>query len=130
MIVATLINIGLDLLLPTPDRRFDQHRAGAAGGANSTGRNRTYSTIVSEPDVRDKIVKGVCTGVDNFIESLGSMADMARGFLNMDSVEEKIREYLIDKNDDIVTWLQSEKVQAKVVTGLKERSLEFGRHSV
>jgi len=86
---------------------------------------KKLSTIVSEPDVRDKIVKGVCAGVDNFIDSLGSMADMARGFLNMDSVEEKIREYLIDKNDDIVTWLQSEKVQAKVVTGLKERSLEF-----
>jgi len=86
---------------------------------------KKLSTIVSEPDVRDKIVKGVCTGVDNFIDSLGSMADMARGFLNMDSVEEKIREYLIDKNDDIVKWLQSEDVHTKVVTGLKERSLDF-----
>ncbi len=86
---------------------------------------KKLSTIVSEPDVRDKIVNGACAGVDNFIDSLGSMADMARGFLNMDSVEEKIREYLIDKNDDIVTWLQSEKVQTKVVTGLKERSSDF-----
>ncbi len=86
---------------------------------------KKLSTIVSEPDVRDKIVKGVCTGVDNFIDSLGSMADMARGFLNMDSVEEKIREYLIEKNDDIVTWLQSKDVQTKVVTGLKERSYDF-----
>ncbi len=86
---------------------------------------KKLTTIVSEPDVRDKIVKGVCIGVDTFIDSLGSMADMARGFLNMDSVEEKIREYLIDKNDDIVTWLQSEKVQGKVVAGLKERSLDF-----
>jgi uncharacterized membrane protein YheB (UPF0754 family) len=86
---------------------------------------KKLSTIVSEPDVRDKIVNGACAGVDNFIDSLGSMADMARGFLNMDSVEEKIREYLVDKNDDIVTWLQSEKVQAKVITGLKERSSDF-----
>jgi uncharacterized membrane protein YheB (UPF0754 family) len=86
---------------------------------------KKLSTIVSEPDVREKIVKGVCIGVDNFIDSLGSMADMARGFLNMESVEEKIREYLIDKNDDIVAWLQSEQVQTKVVTGLKERSFDF-----
>jgi len=86
---------------------------------------KKLSTIVSEPNVRDKIVKGVCDGVDNFIDSLGSMADMARGFLNMDSVEEKIREYLIDKNDEIVAWLQSEEVQVKVVTVLKERSIDF-----
>lgn len=86
---------------------------------------KKITTLVNEPDVRDKIVKGVCTGVDNFIDSMGPMADMARGFLNMDSVEGKIRAYLIDKNDDIVLWLQSDKVQNKVVEGLKERSLDF-----
>lgn len=32
---------------------------------------------------------------------------------------------IVDKNDDIVAWLQSEQVQTKVVTGLKERSFDF-----
>ncbi|MCP3889129.1 MAG: DUF445 family protein [Desulfobulbaceae bacterium] len=86
---------------------------------------KKLATIVSEPDVRDKVVIGACAGVDKFIESLGSMADMVRGFLKMETVEEKIREYLIEKNDDIVAWLQSEDVQNRVVTILRERSVDF-----
>lgn len=86
--------------------------------------------IVSEPDVRDKIVKGACGGVDNFINSLGSMADMVRGFLPMATVEEKIQEYLIEKNDDIILWLQSEKVQIRVATILRERSQEFSEKPI
>lgn len=86
---------------------------------------KKIGTIVSEPSVRDKVVAGACAGVDKFIESLGSMADMVRGFLRMETVEEKIREYLVEKNDDIVAWLQSEEVQEKVVVILRERSKDF-----
>ncbi|EKD35689.1 MAG: hypothetical protein ACD_75C01819G0011 [uncultured bacterium] len=86
---------------------------------------KKLAALVSEPEVRDKIVKGGCAGVDNFINSLGSMADMVRGFLRMDTVEEKIRAYLIEKNDDIIAWLQSDQVQARVVAILKERSRDF-----
>lgn len=81
--------------------------------------------IISEPEVRDKIVKGGCAGVDSFIDSMGPMADMVRGFLRMEKVEEKIREYLVDKNDDIVAWLESEEVQDRVVHIIRERSREF-----
>jgi len=83
--------------------------------------------IISEPDVRDKIIKGACGGVENFINSLGSMADMVRGFLPMATVEEKIQEYLLLKNDAIVAWLQSEEVQIRVVAILRERSREFSQ---
>lgn len=86
---------------------------------------KKMATLVSDPDVRDKVVAGACVGVEKFIDSLGSMADMVRGFLRMETVEEKIREYLIEKNDDIVAWLQSEEVQQKVVTVLRERSIAF-----
>lgn len=86
--------------------------------------------IVSEADVRDKIVTGACGGVEAFINSLGSMSDMVRGFLPMATVEDKIREYLIDKNDDIVAWLQSEEVQKRVSIILKERSMEFSEKPI
>lgn len=86
--------------------------------------------IVSEPDVREKIVKGACGGVDNFIDSLGSMADMVRGFLPMETVEGKIQEYLIEKNDDIIAWLQSEEVQIRVAKILRERSKEFSEKPI
>ena len=86
--------------------------------------------MVSEPDVRDKIITGACGGVEAFINSLGSMADMVRGFLPMATVEDRVRDYLIDKNDDIVAWLQSEEVQARVVTILRERSREFSEKPI
>ncbi len=86
--------------------------------------------IVSEPDVREKIIGGACGGVDTFINSLGSMADMVRGFLPMETVEEKIREYLIEKNDAIVTWLQSEEVQLRVVTIIREKSRHFSQKPI
>ena len=88
------------------------------------------ATIISEPEVRDKIVKGGCVGVDSFIDSMGPMADMVRGFLPMDKIEEKICSYLIEKNDDIVAWLQSEEVQARVVCIIRERSGEFLRKPI
>jgi uncharacterized membrane protein YheB (UPF0754 family) len=86
---------------------------------------KRLAAIVSEPEVRDKIVKGGCEGVDTFIGSMGPMADMVRGFLHMETVEEKIRAYLIEKNDDIVSWLESEEMQAKVVQLIREKSGVF-----
>lgn len=83
---------------------------------------KRLASIVQEPDVRDKVVIGVCVGVEKFIDSLGSMADMVRGFLRMEMVEAKVREYLDEKDDDIVAWLQSEEVQLKVSNILRERS--------
>lgn len=80
------------------------------------------AALVGEPEVRDKIVKGACAGIDNFIDSLGGMADLVRGFLRMDTVEEKIHSYLIAKEDDITAWLQSEEVQARFIVILRERS--------
>lgn len=83
------------------------------------------AALVGEPEVRGKIVKGACAGIDNFISSLGGMADMVRGFLRMDTVEAKIHNYLLEKEDDITRWLQSEEVQARVVAILGERSRSF-----
>lgn len=83
------------------------------------------AALIGEPEVRDKIVRGACAGVDNFIGTLGGMADMVRGFLRMDTVEAKIRSYLIDKEEDIAAWLQSEEVQARFVAILSERSQDF-----
>jgi uncharacterized membrane protein YheB (UPF0754 family) len=83
------------------------------------------STILQEPDVRDRIVKGAREGVDSFISSMGPMAAMARGFLNMETVELKIREYLDNKDQDIAGWLQSEGVRLKVAEVLSSRFLNF-----
>ncbi len=84
-----------------------------------------FAIVLSEPEIRDKIVKGVRAGVENFIASMGPMAGMVKSFLSMETVERKVRDYLIDKEEEIVGWLQNEDVQQRVSTVLRERSQAF-----
>ena len=79
------------------------------------------SEILQEPAVRDRIVQAACMWIEEFIGSLGPMAAMARGFLNMDMVEGKIHQYLTDKNEDIVTWLQNADMRNRVTATISER---------
>ncbi len=81
--------------------------------------------VISEPEIRNKIVKGVRAGVEHFIASMGPMAGMVKTFLSMETVERKVREYLIDKEGEIVDWMQNDEVQQRVSTFLRERSQDF-----
>jgi len=86
---------------------------------------KKLAAILQEPDVRDSIVRGACGGVENFIQSLGPMAPMAQNFISMELVDQKVREYLDEKEDDIVQWLSSDDLQKKVATILAERFSAF-----
>jgi uncharacterized membrane protein YheB (UPF0754 family) len=82
------------------------------------------ATIISEPEIRDRIVVGVRMGVESFVQGLGPMAALASGFLTPELVEGKVREYLAEKDEEIADWLQNEEVQAHVANALRERSTE------
>ena len=82
-------------------------------------------TIISEPDIRDRVVIAIRKGVESFIQGLGPMAALASGFLTPEVVESKVREYLQEKEEEIATWLQNEEVQAHVANALRERSREL-----
>lgn len=67
--------------------------------------------LLSEEPVRERIIKAVRGGVDEFITSLGPLGTMAGNFLDMEMLEGKIRQYLVEKDDEIAAWLQNEEVQ-------------------
>ena len=81
------------------------------------------SDSIKDPAVRDRIVQAARLWIQDFISSLGPMAAMVGGFLNMDAMEGKIHQYLVDKKEDIVTWLQSEDVRNRVTEMIRERCL-------
>lgn len=83
------------------------------------------SSILAEPDVRNRLVVGVRMGVESFVAGLGPMAAMVSGFLTPEVVENKVREYLEEKEEDIVKSLRSEEIQNKVSQTLRERSQAF-----
>ena len=75
-------------------------------------------TQLSDPVLRSQIIKGILAGVDHFLENLGPVGAMARGFLEVDTLEEKIGAYLDEKEEDLVHWLGNPEVQVRMVTVL------------
>ncbi|PID71517.1 MAG: hypothetical protein CSB34_06915 [Desulfobulbus propionicus] len=67
---------------------------------------------LAEPFIREKIVQGMLGGIDHFIESMGPMGAMARGFIDLETLEKTIDQYLLDKEEDIVGWLQEKDIHA------------------
>lgn len=74
--------------------------------------------VLAEPQVRDRIIQAVMDGINHFLGSLGPMAAMAKGFIDMDSLEGKIREYLASHEEELEEWLQSPEVQERFVAVL------------
>jgi len=70
--------------------------------------------MLAEPSVRDKVIQAIKNGVDNFLDTLGPMGAMARGFVDMDTLDETIRTYLADKEDDFNAWLLGDSVKERV----------------
>jgi len=78
--------------------------------------------IINEPDVQEKIISAIRQAIEAFIETLGPMASMVQNFLDMDMVEEKIRTYFSDKQDDIESLLNNEQVRNRVSAALTDRT--------
>jgi uncharacterized membrane protein YheB (UPF0754 family) len=83
------------------------------------------SEIVAEPPVRDRIIRAIRDGVDNFLDTMGPMGAMARGFVDMDELEKKIRDYLEDKEEDLAVWMERPEVQERVARALVEQAGKF-----
>ncbi|MEJ2057100.1 MAG: DUF445 family protein [Desulfofustis sp.] len=79
------------------------------------------AALIKDPDIKDKIVAAIINGVDEFIDTLGPMSTMARGFLDLDMVEEQIRIYFEDKEDEIDALFHDEQVAIRVRAALGER---------
>lgn len=97
------------------------------GFMKTTVREQTPSILqrlglmLSDSDVRDGIIAGVWGGIESFVVSLGPMGGMVQNFLDRETVDTKIREYLDEKKDEIDKWLGSPEFQEKVTAILLDR---------
>lgn len=89
------------------------------------GLMRRLARMIGEPDIRDRIVAGILEGVDHFLLSLGPMASVAKSFIDPKGLEERIRSYLEDHEDEIAAWLQSPDVQRRVADVLIRHADKF-----
>jgi uncharacterized membrane protein YheB (UPF0754 family) len=77
-------------------------------------------TQVSDPVLRTQVIAGILAGVDHFLANLGPVGAMARGFLEVDTLEQKVGAYLEEKKDDLVVWLGNPEVQERLTAVLGE----------
>lgn len=81
--------------------------------------------ILEEPEIQQKIADAIVKGIEEFIATLGPMAAMVQNFLDMEMVEEKIKEYFNEKQDEITELITSENVRSRVSQTLTHRARLF-----
>lgn len=81
---------------------------------------RQLAIRFAEPESRSSIVAGILGGVEHFLDSLGPVGAVARGFFEKETFTRKISAYLDEREEDLVTWLGSREVQTRLVEVLKE----------
>lgn len=75
---------------------------------------------ISDPEIRAQMIKGILAAVDHFLEKLGPVGAMARGFLEAETLEGKIAALLEEKKEAIGDWLNNPEVQARMGAALEE----------
>ncbi|WP_310601307.1 DUF445 family protein [Desulfobulbus sp.] len=75
---------------------------------------------LADPVLRAQVVKGILDGIDHFLDGLGPMGAMAKGFLEADTFEQKIGAYLEEKEAGLTAWLGNPEVGERMVAVLEE----------
>lgn len=81
--------------------------------------------ILAEAPVRKRIVQAIKSGVDHFIDSLGPMAAMAKGFINMESLDETIHKWLAEREGNLADWLRQPEIQERTAQALNQQAQAF-----
>ncbi len=84
-----------------------------------------FAEILQDPEIQDKLIKGIKKAIDSFAESLGPMGGMVQNFITLETIEKMLKQYLNEKEPEIQEWLQNEKFQNKVASSIIERFSNF-----
>ena len=77
--------------------------------------------LLRDPEVKDKLVELVIQAINEFVENLGPMSNMVKGFLDKELLDDKIRYYLDEKQGDIEAFFQDQSIEIRVRAALGER---------
>jgi uncharacterized membrane protein YheB (UPF0754 family) len=80
-----------------------------------------FGGMLYDPEFRGRLVKKAREGIEGFLDSLGGLAGLLSGFINLEKVYARIPEFLDKAGDEIARWLREEKTQQQVAVLLRER---------
>lgn len=80
-----------------------------------------FGGMLYDPDFRVRMVDKGRLAIDSFLDSLGGLAGLLSGFVNLDKIYDKIPEFLDKAGDEVAAWLKEEKTQQQLAEMLRER---------
>jgi uncharacterized membrane protein YheB (UPF0754 family) len=80
-----------------------------------------FGGLLYDPDFRQRLAEKAKQGIDAFLDSLGGLAGLLSGFINLDQVYNKIPGFLDRAGEEVSRWLREEQTQQQVATMLRER---------
>ncbi len=79
------------------------------------------SELIKKPSVQKRLSKEAVKAILAYIETLGPMAAMIQGFVTVESLEEKINDYLAQHEDEIAQMVAGENVRTEVALLIDEK---------
>jgi len=80
-----------------------------------------FGGMLYDPDFRRRLTKKGKEAIEGFLDSLGGLAGLLSGFVDMDKIYGRIPEFLDKAAEEIAAWLKEEKTQDQVAAMLRER---------
>ena len=80
-----------------------------------------FGGLLYDPEFRQRLAERAKQGIDVFLDSLGGLAGLLSGFINLDQVYNKIPGFLDKAGEEISRWLREEQTQQQVTSMLRER---------
>lgn len=81
-----------------------------------------FGGMLYDPTFRARLVKKGKQGIDSFLDSLGGLAGLLSGFMDLNKIYDKIPEFLDKAGDEIADWLKEAQTQQQLAKLLRERA--------
>jgi len=80
-----------------------------------------FGGMLYDPQFRKRLVKKGKQAIDSFLDSLGGLAGLLSGFIDLDKIYDKIPDFLDKAGDEIAAWLREAETQEQLAKLLRER---------
>lgn len=80
-----------------------------------------FGGMLYDPQFRKRLVKKGKSAIDSFLDSLGGLAGLLSGFMDLNKIYDKIPDFLDKAGDEIANWLREADTQEKLAKLLRER---------
>ncbi len=81
-----------------------------------------FGGMLYDPEFRGQLVAKGKKAIDSFLDSLGGLAGLLSGFIDLDKIYNKIPDFLDKAGDELAAWLKQEHTQQQLATMLRERA--------